>query len=453
MASSSGVRIRYGTFRAVAAIAILFLYFTGGAGAQVSPTLTAMTPSGRTDLTSDTVDVTLTGTGFADNMTLGFDPSGVIDPSTVASTLKQTGGVSATATFKLKNPATAIQTVKVWVQTTNGPSASLTFNTGVVSSTCLEALTTGECALLWEVDATSATGSSSQSNNNTTPNIMVKLDYQWHAPKNRQQKRFLAQQLHAHQLPANPLLASLLLKAKTDPQKTEEALLKNSWTDHLAGHINFKTGYTQVVTSTNVQPSSGNTCPGGTSTSTATCTSAIPQQAFVAELGTRLGWTTAVEGQGIFGEFGFGARGSFQYLIPTNKVVQNGGLNFIDLSSANPHDAVGFYEATGHFRLAQLGHNKTLINANTQNASNLLVFEGGYQNNRGLQQLMAADPQLDTRNRYVARFYINPEISSTNHTQLTLGMEYSGGINGGPHVLQLFFGTNLNPSKLFNGGN
>jgi hypothetical protein len=32
-------------------------------------------------------------------------------------------------------------------------------------------------------------------------------------------------------------------------------------------------------------------------------------------------------------------------------------------------------------------------------------------------------------------------------------MEYSGGINGGPHVIQLFFGTNLNPAKLFKGGN
>jgi hypothetical protein len=453
MACSSKVRTRYGTLPAVAAFAILFLSFAGGAGAQVSPTLTTITPSGRTDLTSDTVDVTLAGTGFADGMALGFDPSGVIDPTTVASTLKQTGGVSATVTFKLKNSATAIQVVKVWVQTANGPSASLPFNTGTVSSTCLEALTTGQCALLWEVDATSATGSSSQSNNNTAPNIMVKLDFQWHAPKNRQQKRFLAQQLEAPQLPANPFLAGLLIKAKTDPQKTEEALLKNSWTDHLAGHVVFKTGYTQVVTTTNVQPSYGNTCPGGTSTSNAMCTSAIPQQAFVAELGTRLGWTTAVEGQGIFGEFGFGARGSFQYLIPSNKVVQNGGLTYIDLSSANPHNAVGFYEATGHFRLAQLGHNKTLINANTQNASNLLVFEGGYQNNRGLQQLMASDPQLDTRNRYVARFYVNPEISSTNHTQLTLGMEYSGGINGGPHVIQLFFGTNLNPAKLFKGGN
>jgi hypothetical protein len=79
----------------------------------------------------------------------------------------------------------------------------------------------------------------------------------------------------------------------------------------------------------------------------------------------------------------------------------------------------------------------------------LLVFEGGYQNNRGLQQLVATSPQTDTRNRYVARFYVNPEIITSNHTQLTMGIEYSGGINGGPHVVQLFFGTNLNPTKLF----
>jgi hypothetical protein len=229
-------------------------------------------------------------------------------------------------------------------------------------------------------------------------------------------------------------------------------LLKDSWTDHVSGHVDFKTGYTQAVATSKVQTTGTSTsCPGGGSTSTGSCTSAIPQDAFIAELAARLGWSTGVNDQKVFGEFGLGARGSFQYLIPTNKVVQSGGLNYIDLSSANPQNAVGFYEGTAHFRLAQPNHNKTRPDGDpkTVNTSDLLVLEGGYQNNRGLQQLMASDPLLNTRNRYVARFYVRPEINSTNHTQLTMGMEYSGGINGGPHVVQLFFGTNINPSKLF----
>jgi hypothetical protein len=32
-----------------------------------------------------------------------------------------------------------------------------------------------------------------------------------------------------------------------------------------------------------------------------------------------------------------------------------------------------------------------------------------------------------------------------------MGIEYSAGINGGPHVVQLFFGTNINPASLFKG--
>jgi hypothetical protein len=129
--------------------------------------------------------------------------------------------------------------------------------------------------------------------------------------------------------------------------------------------------------------------------------------------------------------------------------VENAGTTYVDLSSANPQNAVGFYEATGYFRLAQVGHNRTVMNSNIQNTTDLLVIEGGYQNNRGLQQLIPTSPDINTRSRYVARLFINPEVSSKTHSQVTLGVEYSGGINGGPHVVQLFFGTTLNPAKLF----
>jgi len=397
-------------------VATLPLWPVPKAAAQ-APSLTKITPSSRTDLTTSSVVVTLTGSGFTDGATIGFDPAGIM----TASGWNQTGGVSATATFTMADPNTTVAVVNVWVQTANGPSAKLPFSTGVLTNICLEALQTGGCELRWEIEATGVTGSSNQSNNSTTPNILVALDYQWHSPKNRLQKEVLRSKGYNS---AN-----------------------NSWTDHLAVHANVKSGYTQVVVANNVQvvPNAS----GGTSGCSTKCTIAVPQSAFVAEVGGRLGWTTGVDGQGTFGEFGLGAHGSFQYLIPKNQIVENGGSTYIDLSSVNSNNAVGFYEATGHFRLAQLGHDKTLPNAATGNSSSLLTIEGGYQNNRGLQGLISSSPQTSTRGRYVGRFYLNPEISSTNHTTITVGMEYSGGINGGPHVIQIFFGTNLNPAKLF----
>lgn len=400
-------------FITLAILLVAWLVSAVPAAAQ-APTLTRIDPPGRTDLTSNSVAVTLTGSGFTNEATLGFDPPGVI----TASGWTQTGGVSATVTFTLSNSNTTVSMVDIWVQTANGPSQKLPFSTGVLTNICLEALQTGGCQLRWEIDATGVTGSSNESNNSTTPNILVTLDYQWHSPKNRIQKQ--------------------VLRARGFTSEND------SWTDHVSVHATVKSGYTQVVAANNVQltPNSG----GGSSKCLSNCTIAVPQQAFVAELGGRLSWASGVDGAGTFGEFGVGAHGSFEYLVPKNQIVQNGGATYIDLSAANPNNVVGFYEATGHFRLGQLGHDKTLPNAATGNGSSLLVIEGGYQNNRALQGLIAGS---STRNRYVGRFYLNPEISSTNHTKITLGMEYSGGINGGPHVVQIFFGTNLNPAKLF----
>lgn len=454
----------------MAAIAWFILCCSTGVPAQaIPPTLTAITPPNRIDLTSDQVTVTLTGTGFTDARGLGFDQSNVFNHYSWASI----SDTSAIVTLTL-NDATTDQVVNIWVIGKDGTtSGTLPFNTGIQSTVCLEALQSGECALLWEVAATSATGSSSQSNNSTTPNIVVSLDYQWHAPKNRVQKHFIANQWLAKSADSstqnfriwqNPDGKLLYVKVSqsghedmlstTDSVKVAKLLkdagLSDSPKDHLALHLNFKTGYTQVVTTTMVKPTSGNTCPDGTTTSTGSCTSAVPQQAFVAESSGRFGWNTGVNGQGTFAEFGLSARGSFDYLIPSDKVVQNGNLTYIDLSSANPQNAVGLYEATAHFLLSQVNHGGTTANANIPNTSNLLNFVAGYQNNRGLQNL-AANTQTNTRNRYVARFTVNPEINAKNHTKLTVGMEYSGGINGGPHAVQLFFGTNLNPAKLFSG--
>jgi hypothetical protein len=196
----------------------------------------------------------------------------------------------------------------------------------------------------------------------------------------------------------------------------------------IVSHLIFKTGYTQVPVATKIQ-SIGTANP-------ATVTAALPQQAFVVEAGGTVGWTLGRNGQGTFTEIGGGVRGSFQDIIPNNQVIERGGSSYVDLSSANLTTAVGLYEATGHFKLSSIGHDT----GGYHNVSNLLVIEAGYQNNSGLQQL--------TRNRLVGRFYAYPEISSTNHTKLLVGMEYSAGIAGGAKIIQVFFGTNLNPAKL-----
>jgi hypothetical protein len=247
------------------------------------------------------------------------------------------------------------------------------FSAQAQTNVCLESLQSTGCALRWEVDASTVTGSSSQIGTRTTPNVLFKLDYQW---------------------------------AKKD--------------EPIVSHLIFKTGYTQVPVATRIQPVGSALSPASTA--------AIPQQAFVVDAGATFGWTLEPSV-----EIGGGVRGAFQDIIPNDQIVQRGGVSYLDLSSSNLTNAVGLYEATGHFKLSSLGH----VGGNV---SNLLVIEAGYENNSGLGQL--------TRNRLVGRFYAYPEISSANHTKILVGREYSGGIDGGPKIIQVFFGTNLNPVKL-----
>ena len=61
---------------------------------------------------------------------------------------------------------------------------------------------------------------------------------------------------------------------------------------------------------------------------------------------------------------------------------------------------------------------------------------------------LAANPQTSTRNRFIGRFSLYPPLPGTTQTKPVIGMEYSGGIDGGPKVVQIFLGLNLNPAKL-----
>jgi hypothetical protein len=376
-----------------------------GAGVAAAPTLVTPINAGASYVT---------GTATTGNLVVICVNGSPTVPPTTATVLSD-------HTFKAKidTPLVAGQVVTAQQYSAAGaPVYSALSAPAPVVDTCLETLQSGECQFRVEVDTSAAIGNGSQTNTGTTPNIMVTLDYQWHPPLSASAKRANGGKLA-----------------------------------DFAVHLKGRTGYTQSFAASSVQPASTNggtapPCPSNSkSPSSSNCMLAIPKPAFIAEIGGSFGGTTGIDSSGFYGEFGVSGRGSFQYLIPTNQIVQNNGVSYIDLNSTNPHNAVGFYEVTGYADVAQ--HDHALSSGKAENSSPLLVIEGGYQNNRGLQQLLPASPQSSTRNRYVGRFSFNYEVNKTNHSKVSVGMEYSGGIDGGPHVVQIFIGGNLNPAKLF----
>lgn len=391
------------------ALAVLFLSGAVSAWAD-SPTLTNITPASREDLAQDSVSgITLTGSGFsASGLTFVFTPPVISVP-----TLQVVSDTTLNATFVIQSTATG--TVQVQVKTVNGTSPALTWDTGGI---CIEALQTGGCAVRWELDVTGVTNSGSQTSNSTTPNILTTLDLR-------------------HQF---------------------GGVTKDSGKGiRLVMHGIFKAGYTQVSTATKLQPATGSSttpsasCASGTGASTipASCMAVTPQQAFIAEAGGTVVSTFFQDlKSSFFSELGIHVRGSIEDLIQSNQVIQSGGLSYVDLSSLNSKNVVGLYEGTARFRLSAKGHNKPASDGSSQNVSNLLLIEAGYQYNSGLQGL-AGNPLTNTRERFVGRFYLYPpELPGGTHTKAVVGLEYSGGIHGGPKVLQIFWGTNLNPSKL-----
>src|SRR5580693_4453912 len=386
---------------------------------KAAPTLTAISPAARADATQNSVSgITLTGSGFsADGLTLVFTP-----PVISAPTLQVTNATTLTATFVIHS--TASGAVQVQVKTADGISQKFPWDTGTVDNICIEALQTGGCAVRWELNVTGVTNSSSQTSNTTTPNILTTLDLRRQVGKTK----------------------------------------KGEGGTRFVMHGIFEGGYTQVPTATKLKPAtSSSSTPGTTSSAQASCASTTgsstipascmaiaPQQAFIAEAGGTLGATFAQNAQsGFFAELGLHFRGSVQDLIQSNQVITSGGLSYVDLSSLNSKNVVGLYEAAARFRLSAKGHNKLAPNGKTsQNVSNLLLIEAGYQYNSGMQGL-SGNPMANTRQRFVGRFYLYPpELPGGTHTKAVVGLEYSGGINGGPKVIQIFWGTNLNPSKL-----
>jgi hypothetical protein len=310
------------------------------------------------------------------------------------------------------------------------PSAAQDSGNGTTG--CVEAVQSDGCQLRWEIDASGVSNSTSQTSTASAPNILFKLDYQ------------IAQN-----------------------KKTTGENGAQGFADRFNTHLIFKTGFTQIPTAAKIQPSQPSTststttsstpanpmaCSGTATAAPATCMAATPQQAFIAEAGGTAGFTFLQDGKGTYAEIGFGARGSIRDIVQSNQIVQSGGISYAYLSALNPKTTSAVYEGVFRFRLGahdqEVNH---VAGAATTYANNsdLVVIEAGYQNNSGLQQL-ATNPLVSTRSRFVARFYAYPVESSTNHTKMLVGLEYSGGINGGPKVIQIFWGTNINPARLFN---
>ena len=366
------------------------------------------------------------------------------------------------------------------VQPTGAPSPGTPQAT---DSGCLEETGDG-CTLRWELFATSATGSSSQTSNSTQPNILFNLNWQLVSPKvssadATQQAIASSQRSQAAAERVRQMIAARSGRASAPSTKGSITTLR--WT--------FTTGFTQVpsaaklqVVSTSTPANAATSSTTGTSSTTSntsgacspstsgsssapsTCTAATQQEAFIAKSGFNFGWTLGQHGKGdtksvlqgsAFSEIGFAGRGAVEIPVQSNQVVQSNGNTYVNLTSLNQSlNVFEFAEGVARFRIATHDapagkKSNTSAPITYANAADFFVAEAGYQYNTGLGQL-AANPSTNTRPRFVGRFYVTPEISSTNHTKLLIGMEYSSGVNGGGKVVQLFFGTNLNLAKLFN---
>jgi hypothetical protein len=418
---------------------------SGLPGYAADPALTSISPSARTNLADVDVTVILHGTTLnTPGLTVAFNVPGM-DPVPVSNASQD--GTTAAATFMIDSSVTGSFTVTLMKSDGTALPSVQTFDSGVVANVCVEAIGSN-CILRWELDTTAVTATNSQSGSGTTPSFLTVLDYQFRSPK-------------------EPAALTQAKRSRNARSILENLSDKQKFADRLVGHLIAKAGYTQVSTANSVQSAnSGNgsgstnlsgsqiSCPatnGSGSTTPQNCTAVTPQQAFVIDLAVNGGITFSRNGSGIFSVLGFQGRGQFQDLISANQVLQSGNLSYVDLTANNPRSYVGLYEGTASFHISSWNHDKAALpNGSYGNASDLLMVEFGYQYNSGLQQLVSTNLRQDTRPRYVGRFYLYPEIpNGKTHTKGVVGVEFSGGINGGPKVVQVLWGLNLSPAKLF----
>ena len=396
------------------------------------------------DLSKPTNTITIVGTGFGSDpskVILSFDPPGaVLKPATVGTISADSDGTDQDVPVTLVLSTNVQGTITITPTVSGGAGKSFDWDTGIEINQCLETIQKSGCQIRWEVDTTGVTGSSSQTNKSNSPNFLMTLDIQF--AKNKDSKE------------ANPTVRANAAKGHG----------ASTMADRFGAHLIFKTGYTQVTTANLITPatttstSSGTTPASGSSTAcsgmaaskASSCVAATQQNAFIADAKITGDFTMGQNGQSVYSAVGFGAHGSLQSLVQNDQIVQSGGLSYANLSSLNPRNLVGIYDGFFRYRLSQPGHDKQARpNSNAyENVSDLLVIEAGAQYDSGLSNL-TGDPKNNTRRRVVGRFYAYPELPNAKHTKFKVGLEVSAGFNGGPKIVQIFWGANLNPLKLF----
>jgi hypothetical protein len=436
-------------FRATGRLLLAFSGFTPALFAADPPTISKIDP---VNASGSGQSVTLTITG--QNLTGTDGPTLVFSAPEMITFGKFTLITPDKLVATIFTTEKAQGTVQISVNVGGKPSNSKDFDTGVAVSestqSCVDKNGLNICnQLRWELDTNAATTTNQTSNAKTVPDLLFKLDYQFMsttAPKAK-----------------NGKCQSTVKRGDFCP------LDDKGFKTGMTGHMIFRTGLAQVSSGDKVQaassdgktpPPSSAPCPGVGSTQASTqttgspqgCTALVPHQAYVVEAGGTWGWEHGRGDGGTFIEGGLKWRGSGQIIVPSDQIIENQGNLYSDLKNVNLRNAIGIAEIVGRFRIANWGHDKSIFDSSTGrfkgNPDDLLVIEGGYQYNTGLDRLNLNDPLANTRHRFVGRFLANPEINPATHTRVTFGVEYNSGINGGPRDIKLLYGATLDPSAL-----
>jgi hypothetical protein len=321
-------------------MAVAGLLLTVASAQGQTPTLTDITLP-KLAVGKDSVDVTLTGTGFmpdgknqAKGLALRFIPADAITTKDV----RATSDTSLSATFKF-SPNTS-GTVAVIVHTDDhGDSQPYKWDTGIAVNECLEAIESEGCVWRWEVAVSGISDTGSQnSGTSAAPNIMTTLNYQ-------RQFRGPTKTLFNIDVPDHKVLVHARFGAGYT-QIVNGAKVQSTNNPSMSSN-----GSTSASTATSSSASNSNAtagCPpasnSGAQTPTAnTCNAAITQQAFVGDVRLHLGLTMGQDGSHYYSEAGVGARASLQALTQQNQVIQSGGLSYIALNSLNPKSATFLY--------------------------------------------------------------------------------------------------------------
>ena len=167
-------------------------------------------------------------------------------------------------------------------------------------------------------------------------------------------------------------------------------------------------------------------------------------------------WLGAADGKGLLVEVGGVTKGHFDAFIAEQRFFEKNGVTYVRLSQPEGEEA-GFFRGLAGLRVRvtqphehpDMTEKVANSRVHKNNLDDLLLFEFLYQYNSALRG-MTDDPDINPVNRYVMRFMALPELPSTKHTKVLLGIEVSNDLrNRGRKDIQLFYGVQLFLNRLF----